>query len=166
MMMQLDVDKPAAHKLWKRQGRDIGPDETDSLHTVISTPVLKDGHIYGVCSHGQVRCVSQANGDRIWETYKPTTDGKPVRWGNVFFIAQGDRYFLANERGELIIARLSPQGYEEISRAKILEPTNTMASFGIGRKNSHVVWSHPAFANRSIYARNDKEIICYSLAAE
>jgi hypothetical protein len=41
----------------------------------------------------------------------------------------------------------------------LLEPTNKAA----GRS---VVWSHPAFANRSIYARNDKEIICYSLAAK
>jgi hypothetical protein len=29
-----------------------------------------------------------------------------------------------------------------------------------------VVWSHPAFAHRSMYARNDKEIVCVSLAAE
>ena len=28
-----------------------------------------------------------------------------------------------------------------------------------------VVWSHPAFANRCVYARNDKEIACVSLAA-
>jgi len=61
----------------------------------------------------------------------------------------------------LIIARLTPKGYEEISRAHLLEPTNPMA--GRGRL---VVWSHPAFANKSIYARNDKEIVCYSLAAE
>ena len=27
-----------------------------------------------------------------------------------------------------------------------------------------MVWSHPAFANKRIYARNDKEIICLSLA--
>ena len=40
-----------------------------------------------------------------------------------------DRYVLINERGELVIARFRPQGYEEISRAKILEPTNNMASF-------------------------------------
>jgi hypothetical protein len=29
-----------------------------------------------------------------------------------------------------------------------------------------VLWSHPAYANRSIYARNDKEIICALLASE
>jgi hypothetical protein len=27
-----------------------------------------------------------------------------------------------------------------------------------------VVWSHPAFANRCVYARNDKELVCVSLA--
>jgi hypothetical protein len=28
-----------------------------------------------------------------------------------------------------------------------------------------VVWSHPAFANRCLYARNNHEIVCVSLAA-
>ena len=64
-----------------------------------------------------------------------------------------------NEKGDLIIANLNPRGYEEISRAHLLEPTNTAA----GRD---VVWSHPAFANRHIYARNDKEIICADLASK
>ena len=69
----------------------------------------------------------------------------------------GNRFFLFNEKGDLIIARLSPKGYEEVSRAHLLEPTNTAA----GRD---VLWSHPAFANRHVYARNDKEIICADLA--
>ncbi|HTD87767.1 MAG TPA: pyrrolo-quinoline quinone, partial [Candidatus Binatia bacterium] len=78
-------------------------------------------------------------------------------WANAFLIKNGDRFFLPNEKGDLIIARLTPEGYQEISRAHLLEPTNTAA----GRD---VVWSHPAFANRSVYARNDKELICASLA--
>ena len=72
---------------------------------------------------------------------------------------QGDRFFLFNEKGQLIIAKLTPKGYEEIDRADILQPTNK----ALGRA---VVWSHPAFANKSLYARNDKEIVCVSLAAE
>ena len=70
----------------------------------------------------------------------------------------GDRFFLTNEMGDLIIARLRPSGYEEISRWHMLEPTGV----GFGRA---VVWSHPAFANRCIYARNDRELICVSLSA-
>ena len=30
--------------------------------------------------------------------------------------------------------------------------------------NRKVVWSHPAFANRNILVRNDKEIVSFSLA--
>ncbi len=67
-----------------------------------------------------------------------------------------DRFFLFNEKGDLIIARLTPKGYEEISRAHVIEPANR----DTGRQ---VVWSHPAFANRRIYARNDQEIICLDL---
>jgi outer membrane protein assembly factor BamB len=77
-------------------------------------------------------------------------------------VQQNDRFILFNELGELIIAKFTPQGDEEISRAKILEPLNTMA----GPKGRRVIWSHPAFANRSVYARNDREIICVSMAAE
>ena len=97
-------------------------------------------------------------GKRVWETFQ-ATGGAEVRWGNAFLIEHGDQFFLFNEKGDLIIARLTPKGYEEIDRAHILEPTNHMA----GRP---VVWSHPAFANQSMYVRNDKEIVCVSLAAE
>ncbi|GIW82213.1 MAG: hypothetical protein KatS3mg105_4020 [Gemmatales bacterium] len=70
-----------------------------------------------------------------------------------------NRFFLFNEHGELIIAELTPKGYKELSRAKILQPTDTMP----GRP---VIWSHPAFANRAAFARNDKEIVCVELGAE
>jgi hypothetical protein len=81
------------------------------------------------------------------------------RWSNAFIVPQGDRDFLFNEQGDLIIAKLSPKGYEEIDRAHVIDPTNKMA--GRGRV---VVWMHPAFANKCVYARNDKEIVCASLA--
>ena len=119
--------------------------------------MLKDGYIYGVCSYGQLRCLKADTGERVWESFAATTGGEPVRWANAFLIPQGDRYFLFNEKGDLIIARLTPGGYDEISRAHILEPTNTMP----GRP---VVWSHPAFADRCAFIRNDKEIVCVDLA--
>ena len=65
----------------------------------------------------------------------------------------------------MIIARLTPKGYEEISRAHLLEPTNMMVSMQRPKDHQAVLWSHPAFAHRSTYARNDKEIIRVSLAA-
>jgi hypothetical protein len=112
------------------------------------------------CSFGELRCLKADDGDRQWMTREATTkDGEPTRWGNAFLVLHEDRFVIFNELGDLIIAKLTPKGYNEVSRAHILEPTNGMA----GRK---VVWSHPAFANKCCYARNDKEIVCVSLAAQ
>ena len=160
LMLKLDADRPGASVLWKAKGRSEKPEDTKALQSIISTPVLKDGYLYGVCSYGELRCLKADTGERLWMTRQATTrDGEPVRWANAFLVPQGDRFFLFNELGDLLIARLTPQGYDEVSRAHILEPTNPMP----GRL---VVWSHPAFANRSAYARNDKEIVCVSLAEE
>ncbi len=70
---------------------------------------------------------------------------------------QGDRYFLHNEQGELIIATLTPEGYTELSRAKLVEPTHKVGT-------RMTIWSHPAFAMKSVFARNDKEIVRVDLA--
>ena len=156
LMLQLNNDRPAVAALWRGQRDD--ENNTDGLHGIMCTPFIEAGYIYGVCSYGQLRCLKADTGERIWETLAATTvDGKPTRWGNAFLVKNGDRFFLNNETGDLIIAKLDPQGYHEISRTHLLEPTNTAA----GRK---VVWSHPAYADRCIFARNDREIICVSLA--
>ncbi|MSQ93397.1 MAG: pyrrolo-quinoline quinone [Gemmataceae bacterium] len=144
---------------WQKAGRSVMPEDTDGLHSVMVTPVIKSGHIYGVDSYGEMRCLDEKTGERIWSTHQPVT-GKSTRWGNAFIVEQGGRFILFNELGDLIICKMTPKGYEEIDRANILTPTNTMAPPG-GRR---VIWSHPAFANRSVYARNDKEIICVSMA--
>src|SRR5205085_4108019 len=120
----------------------------------MSTPVFKNGYIYGVCSYGELRCLRADTGERVWSTLAATTGGKPQRWANAFIIEQGDRYFLFNEKGDLIIAHLTPQGYEEISRAHVLEPTNTLVASE--RDGESVVWSHPAFARKCMFARNDR----------
>jgi outer membrane protein assembly factor BamB len=156
MIMRLDPSKPTATRLWKIGG--ANERNTAALHTVIGTPVIKDDYIYGVCSYGQLRCLKAQSGQRVWETMAATTD-KPARWANVFINQQGERYFLFNEKGDLIIATLSPEGYHEISRAHLIDPTNTDP----GRS---VVWCQPAYANRCIYVRSDKELLCASLAED
>lgn len=154
LMLRVDSDKPSV--IW--QSKKVSETDTDGLHSVMSTPVLEGGYIYSPCSYGQFRCLKADTGERIWETFEPTT-GKSERWGNAFIVKNGDRYFLFNEKGDLIIAKLSPEKYEEVSRFHLLEPTNS-------DPRRPVVWSHPAFANKSVYARNDKEMVCASLATE
>ena len=73
-------------------------------------------------------------------------------------VRNGDRIWMFNERGDLIIAKLSPQGYQELSRTHLLDPTTEQL-----QQRNGVCWSHPAYADRHVYARNDSELVCASL---
>ena len=159
LALKLDPSRPAASELWRK----AGPNEkqTEALHSIISTPLLLSDHIYGVDSYGELRCLEAETGARVWED---TTAGPNVRWGTIHMVQNGDRIWMFNELGELIIARLSPQGYDEISRAKLIEPTTAQLRRRGGEQG--VCWAHPAYANRHVFARSDTELVCASLAAE
>lgn len=155
--MMLDLAKTQAAKIW--QGKSDSEIDTDGLHSLVSTPVFDGDYIYGVCGYGQFRCLRAKTGERVWETLAVT--GEKARWATAFIVRQGDRFFINNDHGELIIAKLSPQGYQEISRTKLIKPTSDP---GNRRQLGIVNWSHPAYANKHIVARNDEEIISASLA--
>jgi outer membrane protein assembly factor BamB len=133
---------------------------TNALTPVNMTPLIHESVMYGCDQPGVFRAVSMKDGRRLWATMLPVT-GRDVAETNVgsgtaFVVRNGDRYFLFGETGDLILAKMTPESYTEVSRARILEPTGE----AFGRK---VVWSHPAFANGCVFARNDKEIVCLSL---
>ncbi len=156
LMLRLDQKKPAFAEMW----RSVGPDErhTEGLHSIISTPIQIKDHLYGVDSYGELRCLRADTGQRIWADQTATPRS---RWSTIHMVQNADKVWMFNERGELIISRLSPAGFEEISRASLIEPTQNQL-----RRRGGVCWSHPAFAYRHIFARNDKEIVCASLEAK
>lgn len=163
MLMDLDSSKPAAKQIWKIAGKGEKPGQTEGLHAVITTPIIIGGHFYGTCSYGELRGLELASGKRVWESDQI---GRQGRWGSFFWVKNGDRYFINNDAGELIIARFSPEGFEVIDRTKLIEP-NTSSGFGPARfYDSTVNWVHPAYANKHIFTRNDGEIVCASLAKE
>ncbi|MDX1961912.1 MAG: PQQ-binding-like beta-propeller repeat protein [Pirellulales bacterium] len=133
----------------------------NSLATVNSAPFVQGDYVYGSHVSGPFRCVKLADGAVQWEAFEPTVGkdlgGQKSRSGTAFVVKNGERFLIFSETGDLIIAQLLPEKYTEISRAKIIEPTGT----AWGRA---LVWSHPAFANKCVFARNDKEIVCVSLA--
>lgn len=151
-VLKLDKDKPGASVVWKGDSR-------NGVYCANSTPQIFMNTIYGVCCRGgQLRGVDLTTGERLWETFQPTTGKRNAGHGTAFIVRHRDhRYFLFSETGDLILARLTREGYEELGRSHVLEPTGE----AFGRS---VVWTHPAFANRSVYARNDKEIVCVSIA--
>ncbi|HUS90332.1 MAG TPA: PQQ-binding-like beta-propeller repeat protein [Phycisphaerae bacterium] len=155
LMLRLRPDRLAVEELWRRRGR--SERDTDALHCMMSTPLLLGEFVYGVDSYGELRCLDARTGDRVWEDLTATPK---ARWSNIHMVRNGERVWLFNERGELIVATLSPKGFGEISRSKLIDPTTGQLS-----QRGGVCWSPPAFAGRCVFARNDRELLCASLAA-
>ncbi len=150
-MLALGDSSPGANILWRAQ-------PADGLFSANCTPLFEGDTIYGCdVETGALMAVRSSDGKRLWQTLVPTSGGqRRDRYATAFLVKHGNRFVLLSETGDLILANLSPEGYEEISRAHLLDPTNQ--TFG-----RPVVWSHPAFASRCVYARNDKELVCVSL---
>lgn len=163
MLIRISESGDAAEVVWKGKGRGETPKQTDGLHSIMATPYIDNDHIYGVCSYGELRCIRLSDGSRVWENLKATGSvNEPVeRWANAFLVRHEERTILFNEKGDLIISRMTPVAYEELSRAHVIEPTGVAPAGGVNRK---IVWSHPAFANKCVFVRNDREIICISMA--
>jgi len=156
LLLKVNPDKLTVEKVWQRKGSNER--KTDSLHCLISTPLIQADYIYGVDSYGELRCLALHTGDRIWESL----DAVPqARWANIHMVRHEDRIWMFNERGELIISKLSQEGFHEISRAKLINPTE-----GQLNQRGGVCWSHPAFAYKHIYIRNDEELLCADLSAK
>lgn len=153
MLIEMNLEKPEVKQVWRR----IGTNErnTDALHCMISTPLIKEEYIYGVDSYGELRCLDLATGDRVWEN---TTAVPRARWATIHTMQDGEREIMLNDQGELIFANLNPKGYEEYSRTKLLDTTLRQ----LPRRNG-VTWAHPAIANGVIFARSDKELVAAPL---
>ncbi|MFH1718717.1 MAG: PQQ-binding-like beta-propeller repeat protein [Planctomycetota bacterium] len=154
LLLEVDPDRLAVREVWRRKGP--SEKDTDSLHCCISTPIIQAGCIYGVDSFGELRCLDLKTGDRIWENLEAVPT---ARWANVHLVRHEDRVWMFNERGELIIGKLSPEGFDELSRAAIIKPTEGQLS-----QRGGVCWSHPAFANKCVFVRNDSELLCIDLS--
>lgn len=154
LLLKLNQDKPQVTEIWLRRGE--SEQKTDALHSTIATPIIVDDHIYGIDSYGELRCLDLTTGDRVWEDLSLMPK---ARWATAHMVPNGDRVWIFTERGELVIGKLSPKGFTEIDRAKLIEPTLEQL-----RRRGGVCWSHPAYADRHIFVRNDQEILCANLA--
>ncbi|MEM6468921.1 MAG: PQQ-binding-like beta-propeller repeat protein [Planctomycetota bacterium] len=157
VMIKLGRDKPSAEEVWRGEAK-------NAVHCSNAPPVFVDGVVYGTdCLQGDLIAVDSANGDRIWQTFAATKPGEKrfIRHGTAFItrLDDSDRYLLMSENGDLILAQLTREAYTELGRMHVVDPTNE--SFG-----RPVVWSHPAYANKTAYIRNDNQIVAVDLAKD
>jgi outer membrane protein assembly factor BamB len=156
-LFRLASDRPAVEVVWQRDGR--RPRSADTLTPVIPDPLVMNGIVVGVQSDGLLRCLDLMTGKRHWET----VDAMPKAWHATMHLVRagetGDRAWIFTELGDLILAQLTAEGYRELSRAKLIEPTKEQ-----GPRGRAVAWAHPAYAYRHVFARSDRELVCADLS--
>jgi outer membrane protein assembly factor BamB len=148
LMMELSSNAPAASFRWPENRV-----PTKRVLSNTSTPVLMGDYIYSAKSSGELVCLEATSGKQIWTTNSVTglKNGASIN-----ITPQGGGYFLFTDEGNLIRAELSPSGYREISRAHLIDPTWPF-------NGTKFVYAPPAFADRLIFARNEREVVCASL---
>jgi len=150
---------PTIEKVWQGNPR-------NAVYPVNSPVVFTEAALYSVDSNtGALIAVDPEDGSRLWETAEPVL-ADPTRRGRhgtafLMYHQNSDTYFILNENGELVHARLSPSGYEELGRTRIIDPTNTTNAGGM----RNVVWSHPAIADKTLFVRNDEKLVAIDLNA-
>lgn len=155
--VKLNPEPKKAEVAWRANLEDKkGP---DMLSVLMTTLIAKDGHLYGLDGNtGEVVCISAKDGKEVWRSMD-LFGGKKAEFGSCFWVENGDKVFTFIDNGDLAILKLNPKGYEEVSRAHVMDPVGADR----GRK---VIWSHPAFSDKKMIFRNEKEIVCVSLAKE
>lgn len=156
LAVKLASDKPTAEVAWRSKVTVKGP---ESLPVLMTSIIWRDGHLYGLAADtGEVVCADAATGKDVWKS-KDLFGGNDALFGTAFWVELGDRLLTFTDTGDFVILKLTPKGYEELGRAHVMDPIGSDR----GRK---VIWAHPAFADKKMVFRNEKEIVCVSLAKE
>ena len=129
----------------KEAWRSLGKDSV--MRNEWQTSMLIGGHLYGLDNVGSagpvthLNCVDISSGERLWQK---------TRFGKGNLIAADGKLFVVTRKGELIVVRASPKGYEEIGRQKVLAGTRQA----------------PALADGRLYLRDNREIVCLDVRAK
>jgi len=127
-----DVSKKPAEKVW----------ENKNLRNHMASSVLWQGYLYGV-DENQLRCVAFDTGEVKW-TDKVSGKGSLI-------LADG-KLIVLSERGELLVANPSPEGFKPITRAQV-----------IGGK----CWAAPTLANGKMYVRTGPgDLVCVDVSGK
>ncbi len=150
-----DSDETELRSVWKNK----------FLSNDVTSSVLVDGYLYGFDlfeaqskvhrpSRGKFRCVEFETGIEKWsigtgrpirEDSEKPVDGEPFIGQCGIVVADG-KLLMLNETGELILARVNSERFEELARTTVL--------------GGELVWTPPILHRGRVYIRNHSRAVC------
>ena len=126
----LQFDAHGAKEVWRNQ----------NMANHFNSCVLLNGFLYGVHGNtdrppGEFRCVDFGSGELKWSN--PASG-----FGSV--LAADGKLIVLSDKGELLVAKASPAGFEPMARAQVL-----------GGK----CWTTPVLANGRLFCRNVQGVL-------
>jgi len=112
------------------------------LHSTLSTPVIKDGYVYGVCSYGQLRCLDAQTGARV-----KTIEGSP---GPVYTVCFAPALGPVPQDGRTDSTNANVQGTAKTAGRK--DAAITLSALRHATLGSALGFLKNVFVNESLYA--------------
>ena len=113
-----------------------------NMHNHINSSILIGETIYGN-DRNTLKAISLKTGEVSWQMRG---------YGKGGLIAADGKLIVLTDRGELVIVKATPEKYEELARAKVMEGQ---------------CWISPVLANGRIYCRNHEgDLICLDVRAK
>jgi outer membrane protein assembly factor BamB len=131
----LDISKEKPEAVW----------ENKNICNKFDVPILWNGYIYCTdeTKKGQLKCLDWNTGELKWS--------EPSMGQGGIAMADG-KLIILSEKGELVIAPATPDGFKPIARAQVL---------------TGPCWPTPTLANGRIYCRSNKgDVVCLDVSGK
>lgn len=136
--IKLGSTPKAADLLWE---------DKRNLRGLMSQPLYKGDYVYLLDKTYGLTCFELTTGEKIWDDKNQVTPRERHPHATFVWLNDTNQALILNAAGEFITAELTPEGYSEHSRVKLIDHT----------------WAHPAYAEDCVMVRSDSQIICYQL---
>ncbi len=101
--------------------------DADTFGATQQTPILHDGHLYGVRPNGELVCLD-LQGKVLWAS------GMGHRFGLGPFLVANGKILVLDDSGGLTMAQATPEGFQLLAQAKVLDGHDAWGPMAHGRR--------------------------------
>lgn len=138
----IDLERDGERFVPRARWESLGPKSV--LRSEWQTSIVAGDHLYGFDNVGaagpvtHLVCIEATTGREVW---------RKTRFGKGNMVLADGKLWITTIDGELVLARATPAGYEELGRAELLGRTRQTLTIDGGRG----------------YLRDDQEVVCVGL---